>query len=104
MSFLKSILVIIFLSTVVWSQQLTFHNFKVFSVKVQTQEQLKALSDIDYTYWKEPILGKDADIVVPPYKLNEFNDFVSALNLNTTLKISDIQRLVLNLFCGLNHD
>lgn len=100
MSILKGIFAVIFLTTVVWSRQLTFHDFKVFSVKVENEEQLKVLKSLDndddgYSYWKEPIIGRDADIVVPPNLLDDFSALVSALNLNFTLKISNIQRLVL---------
>lgn len=96
---LKAIFVLIFLTTLVTSKQLKFYDYKVFSVKVETEEQLNVLSNLEndaegFSYWKEPILGRDADLVVPPNKLNEFNDLVSALNLNTTLKISNIQQYV----------
>ncbi len=98
MSVLKGIFVIIFLTTVVWSRQLTFHDYKVFSVKVENEEQLDALQNLEhgddgYSYWKDPIIGRDADLVVPPNKLNDFNALASALNLRYTLKISNIQRL-----------
>lgn len=97
MRFLKIVFVIIFLATVVWSKQLKFHNFKVFSVKVDTEEQLQVLNNLEsngdgYSYWKEPIIGRIADIVVPPHKLNDFEAIVSALNLNATLKVADIQQ------------
>lgn len=103
MSILKGIFVIIFLTTVVWSRQLTFHDFKVFSVKVENKEQLNVLKNLDnhedgYSYWKEPIIGRDADIVVPPHLLDDFSALVTALNLNSTLKISNIQRLVLHTY------
>lgn len=98
MSILKIITIIIFFATVVLSKQLTFHDHKVFSVKVQTEEQYEVLSKLEdigsdgYSYWKEPILGRDADIVVPPHKLNDFNTLVETLNLNSTLKIKNIQQ------------
>lgn len=103
MSVIKGVFVITFLITVVWSRQLTFDNFKVFSVQVENEEQLKALEALEsvgheydgFTYWKEPIIGRNADLVVPPSMINEFNDLASKLKLNYTLKISDIQRLVL---------
>lgn len=101
MSVLNGIFVIIFMATVVWSRQLRFDDFKVFSIKVENEEQLRVLKNLEndddgYSYWKDPILGKIADLVVPPNKLNEFNALVSASNLNTTLKISNIQRLMLH--------
>lgn len=102
MGVLKCFFIIISLTivTVVRSKQLTFHDFKVFSLKVETEEQLRVLrnlenDDVDgYSYWKETKLGRHADIVVPPNKLNDFNALVSGLNLNSTLKISNIQRSV----------
>lgn len=96
MTCLKTIFAILFLTTVVWSKQLQFNNFKVFSVKVETDEQLKVLRNLEndgngYSYWKDPIIGRIADIVVPPHKLNDFEAIVSALNLNSTLKVANIQ-------------
>jgi len=96
---MKAIFVVIFMATAVCSKQLTFHNFKVFSVKVETEEQLKVLGDLEtdefgYSYWKEPIFGRTADLVVPPNKLSDFNALVGTLNLNSTLKISNIQDLI----------
>ncbi|KAJ6649863.1 Zinc carboxypeptidase A 1 [Pseudolycoriella hygida] len=99
MGILKGILAIIFFASVVWSRQLTFHDFKVFSVKVENEEQLRILKTLEndddgFSYWKDPILGRDADIVVSPNKLNDFNDLVSALKLNSTMKIANIQKLI----------
>lgn len=104
MSAIKGVVVVILLATtVVWSRQLTFHNFKVFNVQVENEEQLKALKALEsvgheydgFTYWKEPIIGSNADLVVPPNMINEFNALASKLKLNYSLKIADIQRLVM---------
>ncbi|XP_037024577.1 zinc carboxypeptidase-like [Bradysia coprophila] len=102
MSAIKGVVIVGFLVAVVWSKQLTFHNFKVFSVQVENEDQLKALQALEsvgheydgFTYWKEPIIGRNADLVVPPNMINEFNALASKLKLNYTLKISDIQRLI----------
>lgn len=101
MNILKGVFAIILLVTAVWSRQLTYHDFKVFTVNVENEEQLNVLKNLEhddggysYSYWKDPILGRDADIVVPPNKLSDFGALVSALNLNSTLKIANIQRFV----------
>lgn len=99
MSVLKRIILLTFLVTVVWSRQLTFEEFKVFNINVENEEQLKMLQDLGnqddgYSYWKEPIIGREADLVVPPNKLHDFHALASAKNLNFTLKISNIQRWV----------
>lgn len=101
MSVLKVGFLVTFVITIVWSRQLSFEDYKVFTFQVENEVQLNILQNLDYrndgySYWKDPIIGRDADLVVPPNKLSDFEALANELHLNYTLKIPNIQRSVLN--------
>uniref|UniRef100_A0A1B0GQ25 Zinc carboxypeptidase A 1 n=1 Tax=Phlebotomus papatasi TaxID=29031 RepID=A0A1B0GQ25_PHLPP len=80
-----------------------FDNYKVFSVEVKNEEQLKVLREMEeapfssYDFWKAPgKVGHPVDVMVPPHKSSEFEEIMSSLKFETKLKISNVQELIDN--------
>lgn len=71
-----------------------FDNFKVYSVKVQNDDQLKILENLerkDYDFWESPILGDVADIMISPDQEQYFQSLVNMHQLESSVKIANLQ-------------
>ncbi|KAJ6648921.1 Zinc carboxypeptidase A 1 [Pseudolycoriella hygida] len=78
-----------------------FDNYRVYSINVDTVEQLKELRKLDgnsdgFEFWKLADVGKEADLMVPPHKFADFEEMAQALKLNYYLKIQNVQALIDN--------
>uniref|UniRef100_A0A1B0CK33 Zinc carboxypeptidase A 1 n=1 Tax=Lutzomyia longipalpis TaxID=7200 RepID=A0A1B0CK33_LUTLO len=80
-----------------------FDNYKVYTVNVDNEAQLKVLFDLEkvafssYDFWKRPTkVGLPVDIMVPPHKASEFDEIMRSLSFTSTLKIPDVQVLIDN--------
>lgn len=80
------------------AEKARFDNYKVFSVEVSNEEQLKVLREMEeapfssYDFWKAPgKVGHSVDVMVPPHKSSEFEELMSSLKFETKLKISNVQ-------------
>uniref|UniRef100_A0A1B0CK34 Zinc carboxypeptidase A 1 n=1 Tax=Lutzomyia longipalpis TaxID=7200 RepID=A0A1B0CK34_LUTLO len=80
-----------------------FDNYKVFTIEVDTEQQLSVLQEIEkvafssYDFWKRPTrVGQAVDLMVPPHKMSEFEEIMADLSFRKTLKISDVQLLIDN--------
>lgn len=77
-----------------------FDNYRVYSLNVDTVEQLKELKKLDgnsdgFEFWKLADVGKEADLMVPPHKFADFEELVEALNISYYLKIRNVQEYVM---------
>lgn len=95
MKFLLAIAVLVLCSSVSLGEKSRFDNYRVYTLKVTTEEQLTALQDIEesgkYEFWTSPTAKKDVDIMVPPHKFSEFSDLVDYLDIEFALKIENVQ-------------
>lgn len=101
MQFLTAIAVLAFAVSATLATRARFDNYKVYSVHVESDEHQEHLTNLqhasnDYSMWNAIRVGRSADIMVPPHKTAEFHELVSALNLNTTLKVENVQHLIDN--------
>lgn len=79
-----------------------FDNHQVFSINVETEEQIKALRQLQDSHLESGISlwnglrrrGHSSDVLVAPHKLAEFNDMLSRLGLKSTLVVKNVQKLV----------
>lgn len=73
-----------------------FDNYKVYSVEVNTPEHLEQLNQLEhdgeYHIWNSIKLGSKADIMVPPHKQPDFSEFIDKFNLNSIMKINNVQK------------
>lgn len=93
-----NILVAVFLAVAVLcvsGEPARFDNYKVFTLKVTTEEQLTQLQQIEndgqYTFWTAPNRLNDVDIMVAPHKFAEFDDLVDFLHIESVLKVENVQ-------------
>lgn len=95
MKLLLAIAVLVLCSSAVFGEKARFDNYRVYTLKVTSDEQLTTLQEIEekgtYEFWSSPTAIKDVDIMVPPHKFAEFDDLVSYLNIDFTLKIENVQ-------------
>lgn len=74
-----------------------FDNYRVYSFDVENENQLSALQEIESNpdglmYLEAPILGRTADLLVPPHKLADVKDLFKSLDLKSKLKTRNIQQ------------
>jgi len=82
--------------------QLRFDDYKVYKIKVETEAQLWALQEIEnsgsfeggFDFWKSPILGDEAELMVPPFEVPRFTAMINTLAMSSQLKIENVQKLI----------
>lgn len=79
-----------------------FDNYRVYSLNVDTVEQLNELRKLDgnsdgFEFWKLGDVGKEADLMVPPHKFADFEDLVQSLKITSYLKIRNVQECVITI-------
>lgn len=82
-----------------YSEKARFDNYKLYTLKINTSEQLQVLRDIeehveDYEVWKSATIGHEADIMVPPHKLGHFQDLINDFGFESNLKIENVQTYI----------
>ncbi|GAB0100159.1 hypothetical protein DMENIID0001_161540 [Sergentomyia squamirostris] len=80
-----------------------FNDHKVFTVIPENEDQLKALRDLEiqsipsFDFWASAKgVGHKADIMVSPEQMDDFREFLQQNNLESSLKIEDVQKLIDN--------
>jgi len=76
-----------------------YDNYKLYGLRPSTEEQVKALAALElntdaYDFWSAPSMVRDVDIMIPPHKLGEFEDFLTRVNISYEIKVENIQKLV----------
>lgn len=95
-----SLIALLSLSLLITGVSLTkkrFDNYKVYSVKVQNDDQLKILENLerqDYDFWESPILGDVADIMVTPDQEQYFESLMDIHKFESSIKIANLQELM----------
>lgn len=93
-----SILFVSFLS--ISSEKLRFDNNRVYSMKIENEEQLKAVRDLEKQhqseifYLIEPISASYAEIVIPPHKFADVTAIFDKLNIEHFIKVQNLQKYV----------
>lgn len=69
-----------------------YDNYRVYSVKVENTDHLNRLESISgrYDFWKSGNVGQQADIMVAPHEIDEFEKFIE--NMNSSVKVDNVQR------------
>ncbi|KAJ6635047.1 Zinc carboxypeptidase A 1 [Pseudolycoriella hygida] len=76
-----------------------YDNYKLYSLQPKTEEQVKAVAELEgltdaYDFWSAPSMVRDVDVMVPPHKLAEFEDFLNRFEIQFHIKVENIQKLV----------
>lgn len=73
-----------------------YDNYKLYSLQLSTEEQAKAVVELEhntdaYDFWSGASLVRDTDVLIPPHKLGEFEDFLERFNIQHHIKVENIQ-------------
>ncbi|XP_058445792.1 zinc carboxypeptidase-like [Malaya genurostris] len=102
MKLLALILVFATSIAVVLSEPLRFDNYRVYEASIENVEQLQILQHLEqlsdgYTFWESPVqTGMQVDIMVPPQRFADFEKLCLRLNMQSRVKISNVQSLIDN--------
>ncbi|XP_055545240.1 zinc carboxypeptidase-like [Wyeomyia smithii] len=95
------IIVVFYIGTLAcYAEQLRFDKHRVYSVKVQNEEQLFTLKELEtvpqkYTFLDVPVaINTTVQVVVPPALQQQFEQLSTHLNLNVHLDCSDLQSVI----------
>lgn len=93
------ILLVIFCISVSFSSKVSFDQYHVYTLHVESAIQAKLLQTIEsngsgYDFWKSPVLGDWADVMVAPHKLADFEEIIQSANISYQLMINNVQRYV----------
>lgn len=92
------LLVGIFAMIVIGSAEKTrFDNYRVYSVHVATKDHMDLMFSIEnnpdgYLFWNSIDMGRDVDLMVPPYKLSEFQELTEKHGISYQLKVENVQQ------------
>lgn len=75
-----------------------FDNYRIYSIKIRSEKQLELLQSLETTpdglsFIEAPIsMKQNAEIMVPPHKFAEVNEFFDKFDINREIKVDNIQR------------
>lgn len=89
--------VILCLAATCFAAKSRYDNYKLYSMQLQTEEQAKAVVELEkytdaYDFWSAPSLVRDVDVMIPPHKIAEFEDFLTRFSIPFHVKVEDIQK------------
>lgn len=82
----------------VFGEQARYDNYRVYSIKVENEEQLNALHDLEtirdgISFLETPhAVDQTAEIVVPPHKLADISDLLESFQMKFHIKTKDMQK------------
>lgn len=73
-----------------------YDNYKLYGMTITNEEQIKAVDELgsnsdSYDFWSDLSLVRDVDVMVPPHKLPEFEDFLTRFKIQYQIKVENIQ-------------
>merc|ERR1711997_25683 len=81
--------------TSVLSERATYDGFKVLRTQYLNMTTSKALQSLkledDFDFWKDPVIGRSADIMASPQMLPELQQFLSKHGIHYTVMIEDVE-------------
>lgn len=88
--------VVLLLAATCFAAKSRYDNYKLYSMQLKTEEQAKAVVELEdntdaYDFWSATSLVRDTDVMVPPHKLGEFEDFLARFNIQHHIKVENIQ-------------
>lgn len=74
-----------------------YDNYKLYSMQLSTEEQAKAVDELaqnvhSYDFWSDPSMVRDTDVMIPPHKIADFEDFLTTFNITFHIKVQNIQK------------
>ncbi|GAB0094441.1 zinc carboxypeptidase-like [Sergentomyia squamirostris] len=97
---LKYCAVLLVTLALVRAEPFRFDNYRVYTVKIQNDDQLKALKGLEtgphqYEFIDDPARsGQEVDLIVPPTYQDQFENLIKAESLKVELSIPNLQNLI----------
>lgn len=96
---MKSFVVAIFIAcfVVAFGEKVRFDNYRVYSVNVTNEKQLKALHELEEssdgtTFLESPTsVGQAAELLVPPHKFADIAELFDAYDIKNHIKTRNLQ-------------
>ncbi|XP_012064576.1 PREDICTED: zinc carboxypeptidase-like [Atta cephalotes] len=81
------------------AEQTTFDDYKVIKINVTTNKQVELLNQMvkdpdHFSFWKEPSVNKQAQLMVAPQKLSEFYELMAQIQAPYKISIENVQALI----------
>ncbi|XP_059619302.1 zinc carboxypeptidase-like [Phlebotomus argentipes] len=82
------------------AEKARFDNYRVYKLTVTSDEQLMRMQELEdqdrgYLFWDYPsAVGQEVDIMVPPHKRPDIEEFSTANGIPMELKINNVQQLI----------
>lgn len=81
----------------VCAEKARFDNYRVYSVSIENEEQLKVLHELELhpdgiTFMESPVaVGQMIDLVVPPHKFADIAELLKTYKIKYWIKIKNVQ-------------
>ncbi|KYQ48741.1 Zinc carboxypeptidase A 1 [Trachymyrmex zeteki] len=90
---------IILCTVMVTAEQTTFDDYKVFKINVTRNTQVELLNQMvkdpdHFSFWKEPSVNKQAELMIAPQKLSEFYELMAQIQAPYKVSIENVQTLI----------
>merc|ERR1711997_774180 len=86
-----------FATTFVLSERVSYEGYKVLRTQYLNMTTSKALQSLkledDFDFWKDPVIGRSADIMTSPEMLPELQQILSKYGIHYTVMIDDVEAL-----------
>ncbi|KXJ75388.1 hypothetical protein RP20_CCG011859 [Aedes albopictus] len=93
-------LVLVAVLALVSGERVRFDNYRVYDVAIENVDQLQVMQYLEqypdgYTFWESPVqTGMKVSVMVPPHKVEDFQDLCLRMEMEVSLKIENVQRLI----------
>lgn len=94
---LLHLVVVLLMGVSCFAAKARYDNYKLYAMQLSTEEQAKAVDELSqnvhsYDFWSDPSLVRDTDVMIPPHKIPEFEDFLTTFNITFHIKEQNIQK------------
>lgn len=83
------------LVTVVTAEKMRYDDHRVYTLVVTNKEQLDWLHQLEseegYVFWNDIAMGHSVDLMVPPYKMLDFDEMSAKFRISRKLNIENVQ-------------
>lgn len=88
--------VVLLMAASCFAAKARYDNYKLYSMQLKNEEQAKAVVELEkytdsYDFWSGPSLVRDVDVMIPPHKFAEFEDFLTRFDIEFHIKVENIQ-------------
>ena len=94
---MRSLSLILLIATIAFGDKVSYDGYKVLRTQHLNMTTAKALQNLrledTFDFWKDPVIGRSADIMVSPQGLKGLEDLLAAHGIHHTVMIEDVEAL-----------